>query len=156
MRRFIALVPCIAFLSFACGAPAGPDEGKKDDGKTSYIPDFTDACLNETDEPWLTGKQDGDLTGREVAREGARQCGPACMNAKNAGDCVVDCMIKRKNVTLSENCSACYGAITMCSVERCFAPCSMDAASEDCKSCQREKGCQDIFDTCSGLEDDGG
>lgn len=149
MTRSLFLIPLLALVSFGCAAPETEDPGDKcevvDPG-----PPATDACQNEVDLGWLQADQKDAMTGRELAREAAGDCGLACLSECAPGDCAVKCMTNRKSVSLSKTCSSCYGDIVICTIDKCLTRCISDPQAPDCKACQEEKGCQAAFDACTG------
>ena len=150
MTRSLLFWPLLALCVAACGTT--PDQSGADAG--SETPDAggpppEDQCLGEADFAWLTEVQD-ELTGREIAREAAGDCGLGCLSDPAPDQCAIRCMKNIKGVQLSDGCSGCYGGIVLCTIENCLSRCIDDPQAEDCKACQDEKGCQAAFDTCTG------
>lgn len=113
-----------------------------------------DQCQNATDLAWLKSEVQGEagkMTGRELAREAAGDCGLGCLAYKDkAGECAIQCMKEDKGVQLSDACADCYGGIVLCTIKSCLPKCIDDPQAQICKDCQDEKGCNDVFYGCTG------
>ena len=113
--------------------------GTPDDGNVACDPTQDGVCQNETDCPAVSS---GD------ARAAAETCGTGeCLGKES--QCSIDCI--KKAVDMTSECADCYGAIVACTAKNCFAECVTAPESDECKTCQVEKGCRDAFNTCSGL-----
>ena len=73
-------------------------------------------------------------------------------------ECVVDCVQNGSDKTdppivgidLSGGCAACYGASSLCGVDKCLAECIADTSAPECGECL-EANCLVDFYACSGL-----
>lgn len=154
MHRSIFAWPLLALAAIACGTTPErdtPDAGEQQIADAGDPP--KDQCQNAEDLGWIKATQDGGLTGREVAREAAGDCGLGCLSDPAPDVCAIRCMKNIKKVQLTDNCAGCYGDIVLCTIEKCLPRCIDDPQAEDCKACQEEKGCQGAFDTCTGSLD---
>lgn len=155
MPRLTFLWSLVALAVAACGTPASDDSPDAGQQQVDAGPPPEDQCQNDDDLGWLTSNVDAGMTGRELAREAAGDCGLACLSDKAPDACAVRCMTNAKGVQLSSDCARCYGDIVLCTIDKCLARCIDDPQADDCKACQDEKGCQGTFDTCTGpLEDE--
>jgi hypothetical protein len=109
-----------------------------------------DQCQNTTDLAWLKSEVKAGVTGRELAREAAGDCGLGCLNHPAPDQCAIKCMTQDKGVQLSSGCAGCYGGIVICTIEKCLAKCIDDAQAQICKDCQESKGCNTTFYACTG------
>ncbi len=101
----------------------------------------TDACLSDADLAIING----DVSPTSVAGD----CGLNNLGANDAGTCSLFCVAG--GTGLSNECSSCYAATVVCSIENCLAPCAADPGSDACGACQVESGCTAAFYECSGL-----
>lgn len=76
------------------------------------------------------------------------ECVPGCNMSEDIATCVSDCLAEATG--LSEECSACFGAVTGCAMENCMAECGSDPTGEECLACIDEN-CGADFETGSGL-----
>lgn len=153
MTRLLLVCPLLALAALACGAPGetNPDAGQK---VVDAGPPPEDQCQGDGDLGWLQGIIEPDVTGRDLAREAAGDCGLGCLNDDAPGECAIDCMIEKRSVVLSNGCAGCYGDIVLCTINKCLPQCIDDPQAEVCKGCQEAKGCQATFDTCTGPLDE--
>lgn len=136
---------------------AGNDTTGTDDaaaGSDAAVSTPVDQCQNSTDLAWLKSTvttETGNMTGRELAREAAGDCGLGCLAYKDkAGECAIQCMKEDKGVQLSDACADCYGGIVLCTINKCLPKCIDDPQAQICKDCQDQKGCNDVFYGCTG------
>lgn len=89
--------------------------------------------------------------GGQIRTNYARACLPALTVGGNAA--VVSCieMGVKRDFNLSAGCLSCYTGSIVCTLEKCLIPCSQDATSTACSTCQAQMGCLSQFFTCSGL-----
>jgi len=113
----------------------GATEGTTDEGTTVEA-----ACTNEADK----AISDDPETFGKVA-----SCGIGCLGNPDQA-CAPTCIMKETG--LGQACATCYAVNIGCTAQFCVGPCVADAASEACKDCRCENGCDQAFYTCSGLE----
>jgi len=125
MKRFVSRPAALVFvvaamLSFGCGETGGE----------------TGACTNDADLAIVQMPSfEEDLVACAIG---------AVADPEDTAMCLVDMH------GLSEQCAACYGAVTGCSATHCITPCSEDEDSPECRSCVADN-CQDGLDSCTGF-----
>ena len=76
----------------------------------------------------------------------ATGCAMECMGG-GSPNCSSDCI--SANTGLSAGCSACFGEMIQCTIDKCMAQCVADPGSEPCAACQNEY-CLWPFCDCAG------
>ena len=64
--------------------------------------------------------------------------------------CVKDCLLKDKELDISESCANCYAVDATCGFVRCIAQCAANPSSQGCLTC-RECNCVPVFVACQQL-----
>jgi hypothetical protein len=116
------------------------DEGTTDAGTTDAGTTGEGACTNEADKAI---SDDPETFGLVAA------FGFACLG--NSDEACALTLIMAKT-GLGQACATCYAVNIGCITQFCVGPCVADAASQACKDCRCENGCDQAFFTCSGLE----
>ncbi|NOZ00672.1 MAG: hypothetical protein GXP54_02125 [Deltaproteobacteria bacterium] len=133
-----------------CGACEAPKTCNAD-GKCEEAVKPKDQCLNADDGAVIAADPDAPLavTGDCVVK--------FCL-ANPTLDCVVDCLQNGSDKTdppitglaLSDGCAACYGASSLCGVDKCLSECIADATAPECGQCLADYCLKDFY-YCSGL-----
>lgn len=156
VARSLVLLSAISIVS-ACGSDSSAPAATADTATASDASAdaaaaavVKDQCQNSADLAWLKAEAKPGITGRELAREAAGDCGLGCLNHPAPDQCAIKCMTQDKGVQLSSGCAGCYGGIVICTIEKCLAKCIDDAQAQICKDCQESKGCNTTFYACTG------
>ena len=72
-------------------------------------------------------------------------CATGCLG--RGEPCITACMEERSG--LSSGCSACFGAVGQCTIDRCALQC-ISPSSAGCQTCQRNN-CLPAFERCAGM-----
>ena len=133
-----------------CGTCTDPQTCSAD-GKCEDPVKPVDQCVNADDGAVIAADPDAPLaiTGDCVVN--------LCL-ANPTIECVVDCVQNGSDKTdppivgidLSDGCAACYGASSLCGVDKCLAECIADTSAPECGECL-EANCLVDFYACSGL-----
>ena len=133
--------------------PAATDTGVEDVSAAvdAAAPEDTEspapvsACTNPIDLTIITD------SGNQVQAD-AGAFGQSCMGSDDIAQCTADKLIAKYGLT--EGCSSCFAEVLACLVEECLLKCGADPASNDCKCCKQDKGCDPDFYACSGLPEE--